>query len=230
MIESDFELMVRKERKRSRNPVVLTSARMKMQQTRRKIRYTNDLENVPKGKRVLSLDYVYKILRLDCRTTIVRAFGKIWRQKSGAPMGSPASSTYADLATLPVERSRRLGYFEGMREKGWQVLIWRRYVDDVLTIAKKIREDTGEFEIFNEYGGSLKAKETTDEKEYLGTVWRKCESHVEVKQKRRNRIAYVQDASYLKKPQAVSAASRDKTMTDFMTYAKMYCIGLTYRS
>ena len=80
----------------------------------------------------LNLEQVLQLLELCLSTTYFMYGGQFFRQKFGAPMGSPISPGVADLSMEIFEEEAL-----SVCPQSIKPLVWYRYVDDTFTVLKK---------------------------------------------------------------------------------------------
>ena len=81
----------------------------------------------------LNCNQIVELLELCLRSPFFSFQGQFYKLEDGVAMGSPVSSVVANIFMMNFER-KALGtatYFEPR--------LWRRYVDDVFSVIKKLR-------------------------------------------------------------------------------------------
>ena len=94
----------------------------------------------------LNFESILKLCELCIRANFFQYDGKVYKQISGLPMGSPISVVVAEL-TLQMLEKDILSYDNST------ILIWKRYIDDCLAVIK-----TSEIDNFLQYINSLNQK------------------------------------------------------------------------
>jgi len=81
---------------------------------------------------LLEADDIMELLEFILTTTYFNFRDQIYRQKFGTAMGSPVSPLVANSFLEHLEQKLLATALEDLKPK-----LWKRYVDDILEIAKK---------------------------------------------------------------------------------------------
>ena len=97
------------------------------------MKYVLDQDSALKHRSNIDNTNGMEILKPCIQTNVFQKFDKLYKQVKGVPiMGSPISVVIAELTMLYIER-------DIFNNQNWNVLIWKRYVDDCLVFIKNFR-------------------------------------------------------------------------------------------
>ena len=93
------------------------------------VKYALDQDSELKHRTNIDNVNIMEMVKLCIQANVFQKYDKLYKQVKGVPMGSPISVVIAELTMQYIER-------DILNNQNWNVIIWKRYVDDCLVIIK----------------------------------------------------------------------------------------------
>ena len=93
------------------------------------VKYALDQDSDLKHRTNIDNVNIMEMVKLCIQANVFQKYDKLYKQVKGVPMGSPISVVIAELTMQYIERDIH-------NNQNWNVIIWKRYVDDCLVIIK----------------------------------------------------------------------------------------------